>query len=62
MAKVKTEMDQFRDGLNMFAFLDMVKADPEMWRPYFMCGDTSLTPGMYVCMFAHKILSSVSIH
>ena len=49
MAKVKTEMDQFRDGLSTFGFLDMVKANPLMWKPYFIvCGEINLTPGMYM--------------
>ena len=52
MARVKTDMDQFRDGLNMFGFLDMVKTDPEIWRPYFMCEDAKLTPGKMYIMYA----------
>lgn len=50
MAKVKTEMDQFREGLNTFQFLDLVKANPEMWKPYFMYSGTSLTPGMHILL------------
>ena len=46
MTKVKTEMDQFHEGLNTFGFLDMVKENPEMWKPYFVCDDSNLTPGV----------------
>lgn len=45
MAKVKTEMDQFIEGLRTFNFLDMLRADPNMWRPFFIRDTSHLTPG-----------------
>lgn len=46
MARVKTEMDQFIDGLHTFNFLDMVREDPTMWRSFFVRNTSGLTPGM----------------
>ena len=45
MAKVKTEMDQFIDGLRTFNFLDMLRADPNVWRPFFIRDTSRVTPG-----------------
>ena len=38
MAKVKIEMHQFRDGLNVFGFLDMVKPIPKCGGHTFYVG------------------------
>lgn len=45
MAKVKSELDQFRNGLNTFEFIDHVKQNPAVWRPYFVPSSNVLTAG-----------------
>ena len=49
MAKCKSELDQFANGLKLFGFLEMVKNDPDIWESYFMynCLGTTLTPGEF---------------
>ena len=37
-------LDKFRQGLNTFEFLDMVEANPSLWKPYFVHSDNDLTP------------------
>ena len=48
MAKVKTEMDQFKEGLQTFSFLDIVRENPDLWKKYFLKTDETLTPGKKV--------------
>lgn len=45
MAKVKMEMDQFKAGLGTFNFLERLKNNPAMWRPYFVPTDIKLSAG-----------------
>ena len=35
MAKMKAEMDQFKEGLSALGFLDTVRRKPDMWEPFF---------------------------
>ena len=46
IAKVKTELDQFREGLDTFGFFYMVKRDPDIWKPFFVFSVNHLTPGL----------------
>ena len=46
MAKVKAEMDQFKEGLNVLGFLDTVKRNPVIWEPFFLPYESKLTAGM----------------
>ena len=52
MSKVKAEMDQFCKGLETFQFLDMLRANPKIWEPYFTHIESNLTPGMQNCLYA----------
>lgn len=45
MAKMKAEMDQFKEGLNVLGFLDTVKRNPDMWEPFFMYRKSKVTAG-----------------
>ena len=36
MAKMKAEMDQFKEGLNVLGFLDIVKRKAGLWEPFFI--------------------------
>ena len=47
ISKVKAESDQFKDGLKTFGFFELVKKNPDMWRPFFVLSDSKLTPGIY---------------
>ena len=49
MAKMKAEMDQFKEGLNVLGFLDTVRRKPDMWEPFFMYHESKVTAGR-ICM------------
>lgn len=53
MAKVKTEMDQFCEGLDTFGTLGMLRSNPSLWEPYFIHANKDLSPGIaiYTCTF-----------
>ena len=46
MTKVKAEMDQFRDGLSTFGFLDMMKTNSTIWKPFFVYSSSDMTAGL----------------
>lgn len=46
IAKVKAELDQFKEGLHLFEFYDLLLSDPEMWKPFFLYSSNDLTPGI----------------
>lgn len=43
--KVKSEMDQYREGLRTFGLLEKLKKDSELWKPFFVYQCNDLTPG-----------------
>ncbi len=43
--KVKSEMDQYREGLRTFGLLEKLKKDSELWKPFFVYQCNVLTPG-----------------
>ena len=45
MARVKMEMDQFKVGLSTFGFIDQIKKNPAIWRPYFVPSSNKLSAG-----------------
>jgi len=45
MAKVNSEMDQFKKGLGTFNFINHLKQNPKLWKPYFVFMDKKLTAG-----------------
>ncbi len=36
MIKVKSSMDQFLDGLQSISLLNLLRDDPEVWKPLFV--------------------------
>lgn len=46
MAKVKSEMDQFKKGLGTFDFISKVQQNPKVWKPYFAYMERKLTAGI----------------
>ena len=48
MIKVKAEMDQFKDGLEMLGFLKAFQANPKLWEPYLMNVKTPLSSGIFL--------------
>ena len=45
MGRVKMEMDQFREGLEILGFLECVKKNSAIFRPFFVYTRRELTPG-----------------
>ena len=45
MVKVKAEMDQFKDGLQVLGFLKVLQENPQLFRQYFMNVEVPLTAG-----------------
>lgn len=60
MAKMKAEMDQFKEGLNVLGFLDTVKRNPDMWEPFFMYRESEVTVGRI--LFTIIIFIMVHVH
>ena len=48
MAKTKAEMDQFKEGLNVLGFLDVVKRKAGLWEPFFIHCESKITAGRTV--------------
>lgn len=48
MAKMKAEMDQFKEGLNALGFLDIVRRNTSLWEPFFMHHESKITAGRTV--------------
>jgi hypothetical protein len=48
MAKMKAEMDQFKEGLNVLGFLDVVKRKTNLWEPFFIHRESIITAGRRV--------------
>lgn len=46
LVKVKASMDQYVEGLKTAHFLDDLRKDPVLWKPYFTYNNTVLTAGM----------------
>ena len=46
VVKVKASMDQYVEGLKTAHFLDDLRKDPVLWKPYFTYNNTVLTAGM----------------
>ncbi len=42
--KVKSELDQYIDGLNTFQLLAKIKSNSELWKPFFVYKCNDLTP------------------
>lgn len=47
MAKVKSEMDQFKEGLKVLGFLDMLHKNTDTWKPFFVHCQCTLSAGSY---------------
>lgn len=45
MAKVKSAMDQYVEGLKIYGLLDKIQTNPDVWRPMFMKKAEQLNPG-----------------
>ncbi len=43
--KVKSELDQYIDGLNTFQLLAKIKSNSKLWKPFFVYKSNELTPG-----------------
>lgn len=43
--RVKAELDQFIEGLNTLGFLQDLRTNPSLWKPYFIHVDEELTSG-----------------
>ena len=48
MIKVKTEMDQFKEGLKVLGFMDLVSQNPDVWKPFFVYCNNPLTAGKVI--------------
>lgn len=48
MGKVKAEMDQFIDGLSTLGLLDVIRANPEKFEPFFLHSNVKLTSGIII--------------
>ena len=46
MAKMKAEMDQFKEGLSVLGFLDTVRRKPDLWEPFFLYHESKVTAGI----------------
>ena len=46
MVKVKAEMDQFKDGLQVLGFLKSLQENPDLFRQYFINVEVPLTAGI----------------
>lgn len=56
LAKVKAELDQFKEGLNTFGFIDIVASNPNIWKPYFVFNLIQLTPGQFLSSRIYLLL------
>ena len=48
MVKVKAEMDQFKDGLQVLGFLKVLQENPQLFQQYFMNVEVPLTAGIII--------------
>ena len=51
IARVKAELDQFIEGLSTHDFLNIVRKDPNMWKPFFVHSNSKLTTDVIKDLF-----------